>query len=96
MKRGRRPKAKDDGSQLPLTPPPSMKYPAEKRAYLSLRESAVRLGVSRASDLETICVAAKRMARLEILYKKLETIIESDQLIVGVTNKASVKNDDKE
>jgi hypothetical protein len=96
MKRGRKAKNKDDGSQIPLTPPAILTTLAEKKAYLSLRESTARLGTSRASDLETICVAAKRMARLQMLYKKLETVVESDQLIVGVTNKASVKNDNKE
>ena len=96
MARGRKPKNKDDGSQLPLTPPPGLTTPSEKKAYLSLREAAIRLGTSRASDLETICIAARRMARLQMLYKKLETVVESDQLVIGVSSKASAKNDDKE
>jgi hypothetical protein len=44
-----------------------------------------RIGTSRGSDLETVCIAAKRLARLQLLYKKLDIVMSADQLIMGAT-----------
>jgi hypothetical protein len=85
MSRGRKPRQRDDGSALPISPPPMLTSDLEREAYSRLRTALTRIGTSRGSDLETVCIAAKRLARLQLLYKKLDIVMSADQLIMGAT-----------
>jgi hypothetical protein len=85
MSRGRKPRAKDDGSAIPINPPAVLITDHEKDAYSRLRSALARVGTSRGSDLELVVIAAKRIARLQMLYQKLDIVISADQLIMGAT-----------
>ena len=89
MKRGRRSKARDDGAVLPSSPPACLSSEAEKKAYTRIHGHLSRVGHVKASDIETVCVASRRLARLEMLQEKYQIIMAQDQLIIGTATEAT-------
>ena len=82
MIRGRKTKNRDSGANLSATPPATL-TPAEAACYLRILGHIGHHGRCRASDAEAVVIAARRLARLEMLLRKFNNVVASDQLIMG-------------
>lgn len=70
MIRGRKSKNKDDGAAISPTPPPSL-TPLEAACYTRILGHIGHHGRCRASDAEAVVLAACRLARVEVLRRRL-------------------------
>ena len=82
MIRGRKSKNRDDLATISATPPATL-TPLEAACYTRIIGHIGHHGRCRASDAEAVVIAARRLARLEMLLQKFNNVVASDQLIMG-------------